>query len=201
MALTAKDRQQLLVVLIAVALGAAVLFWMFWRAPTVERRVELEASVVDLQARVDSAKAEIARGSTEDLEERIALYEDNVRLMRRLVPTSNEVPTLIDDIASRAGLRQVRIGEIAPIAVEPGMMFETYRYRFAVIGLYDDVGEFLTDVASLPRIMVPYDVQLSLADDNARRAYGDTSSSLLEANFQLRTFVKPQAGGESGAGQ
>src|SRR5262245_29646396 len=110
--------------------------------------------------------------------------------MRRLVPEGSEVPNLIDDVSSRAKLRGVAIGQLTPLAVEQGSPFQTHRYRFAVLGHYDQIGEFLSDVASLPRIMVPHDVTIQPASQTSQKAFSDTTGALLEANFQLRTFVK-----------
>jgi Tfp pilus assembly protein PilO len=59
-----------------------------------------------------------------------------------------------------------------------------------VLGRYDQIGEFLSDVASLQRIIVPQTVQVSAANMTAAKALGDTSGSLLEAKFQIRTYVK-----------
>ena len=53
--------------------------------------------------------------------------------------------------------------------------------------------QFLADVASLQRIIVPYDLSLDQAATAAAKALGDTSGSLLEAKFQVRTFVKSPA--------
>jgi Tfp pilus assembly protein PilO len=75
------------------------------------------------------------------------------------------------------------------------MPFDTYRYQVSVIGHYDQIGEFLTDVAGLKRIIVPIDVQLSAANPTAARALGDTSRAVLEARFIVKTFVK-SAGSE-----
>ena len=60
----------------------------------------------------------------------------------------------------------------------------------SVIGHYDQIGQFMADVASLQRIIVPYDVSVAAANKNAAKALGDTNGSLLEAKFQVRTFVK-----------
>jgi Tfp pilus assembly protein PilO len=60
----------------------------------------------------------------------------------------------------------------------------------SVIGRYDQIGEFLADVASLQRIIVPYDLSVAAANTNAAKALGDTTGALLEAKFQVRTFVK-----------
>lgn len=202
MALTQKDRQQLMVLLIILAGGAAAGFWMLWRDPKVEQIATLRTEIDSLQARVDSARRDLREGTVEQLRQRIQRYEADVALMRRLVPTTNEVPQLIDDIASRAALRGVQIAEIAPLAAERAGLFTAQQYRFIVFGRYDRVGEFLADVASLPRIMVPHGVSLTRAGGAAAQTYQDTTGSLLEARFQLRTFVKAApAGGESRAGR
>ena len=59
-----------------------------------------------------------------------------------------------------------------------------------MIGRYDQLGEFLSDVASLQRIIVPVDLTLGAADMARAKALGDSSGALLEARFQIRTFVK-----------
>jgi Tfp pilus assembly protein PilO len=68
--------------------------------------------------------------------------------------------------------------------------FNTYKYQISVVGHYDQIGEFLSDVASLQRIIVPQDVQVAAAENAAAKAMGDSTGALLEAKFQIRTFVK-----------
>jgi len=197
-ALTEKDRKQLLTLLIVLAVGGSAAFWFLWREPKAQQAQELQVEIDSLQARVDSAKADLARGTVEQLTERMAVYERSLALMRRLVPAENEVPQLIDDIASRAALRGVNIVDFAPQSPEQTGMFQTFRYKFGVYGHYDQVGEFLSDVASLPRIMVPYDVAIEPAQEQQQQLYGDTTGALLKVDFMLRTFVKPSmAGGTS----
>jgi type IV pilus assembly protein PilO len=107
------------------------------------------------------------------------------------VPERNEVPNLLDDISSRSKIRGVTLSQVVPLPVEPGPApFDTYKYNMSVIGHYDHIGEFLADVASLQRIIVPYDLTVNVANAAAAKALGDTSGSLLEAKFQIRTYVK-----------
>jgi type IV pilus assembly protein PilO len=197
-ALTEKDRKQIMMLLIIAAIGGSAAFWFLWREPKVEEAQLLQVEVDSLRTQVEAAKRDLAAGTVEQLNERIADYQQSLGMMRRLVPSQNEVPQLIDDIASRASLRGVNIAEFARQTVEPGPMFDTYRYRLVAYGHYDELGEFLSDVASLPRIMVPYDVTLNPAGDQQQQLYADTTGALLQAQFLVRTFVKSQpAGGTS----
>jgi type IV pilus assembly protein PilO len=107
------------------------------------------------------------------------------------VPERNEVPNLLDDISTRGRIRGVTLSQVVPLPVESGPApFDTYRYTISVIGHYDQIGEFLADVASLQRIIVPQDVSLIAANQTAAKALGDTSGALLEAKMQIRTYVK-----------
>lgn len=194
MALGEKERKQLMTFAAVLAPVAAVAFWMYWRTPRVERAAELLVRIESLQARVDSARKDLAAGTVEVLRQRVRDYEGSLNVMRRLVPTGAEVPTLIDDVTNRSKRRGVEIVEITPQTPEPGSPFDVHRYRFAVLGRYDAVAQFLTDVASLARIMVPYDVSVARAPPSAGQTYGDTSSAMVSVSFNLRTFVKPAAG-------
>ncbi len=197
MALSERDRKNVLVLVIAIAVAAAAGFWFLWRAPKAQETAELQSEVDSLQARVDQAKRDLAQGTVEDLRQAISVYEGSLGIMRQLVPAQNEVPQLIDDIASRASLREVNIAQFARQAQEPGGIFDTYRYQLTVFGYYDQIGDFMSDVASLPRIMVPYDLTIGPADQPQMDLYGDTTGSLLRTEFMVRTFVKSQAGGTS----
>ena len=156
-----------------------------------ERVVAIRDTIARLEASTDSAKRELARGTVEDLRKRLDTYRGSLALLRRLVPERNEVPNLLDDISSRGKIRGVTLAQVVPMPVEAGPApFDTYKYNMSVIGRYDQIGQFLADVASLQRIIVPYDLSLDQAAMTAAKALGDTSGSLLEAKFQVRTFVK-----------
>jgi type IV pilus assembly protein PilO len=144
-----------------------------------------------LDAATDSAKKELAKGTVEDLRKRLDTYRGSLALLRRLVPDRNEVPNLLDDISTRSKIRGVTLSQVVPLPVEPGPApFDTYKYNMSVIGHYDAIGAFLADVSSLQRIIVPYDLSVAAANSNAAKALNDTSGALLEAKFQVRTFVK-----------
>jgi type IV pilus assembly protein PilO len=163
------------------------------------RKARVEAvqdTITTLEGETAKAKAELARGTVEDLRKRLDGYRSSLALLRRLVPERNEVPNLLDDISTRGKIRGVTLSQVVPLPVEPGPApFDTYKYTLSVIGRYDQIGEWLADVASLQRIIVPQDVQLAVANATAAKALGDTSGSLLEAKLQIRTFVKSNAEG------
>src|SRR5918998_448724 len=148
-------------------------------------------TIATLEAATDSAKKELARGTVADVRKRLENYRASLVLLRRLVPERNEVPNLLDDISTRSKIRGVTLSQVVPQPVEPGPVpFNTYKYNMSVIGRYDQIGQFMADVASLQRIIVPYNLSVAAANQGSAKALGDTTGSLLEARFQIRTYVK-----------
>src|SRR5216110_3883957 len=181
----------LLITLVMVIVG--YVFWTYWEQPTAAQIATSNAEIDSLQTIITRAKEDLASGTVEDLRRKVEQYQALLGVMRRLVPEKNEVPALIDDISTRSKVRGVTIGRFEPLAVESGSPFDTYRYRLEILGHYDQLGEFLSDIASLPRIIVPQDVILKAAAQQAQKLLGDTLGALLEAQFGIRTFVKAAA--------
>jgi Tfp pilus assembly protein PilO len=161
-----------------------------------DRAAALTDSLAAVNASTDSAKRDLARGSVEELKQKTDAYRVTLEALRQLVPDQNEVPGLIDAISTRAKVRGVHVASLTPQPVESGPTpFDTYRYQVSVLGHYDQIGEFLTDVAGLKRIIVPLDISLVAANPTAARALGDTTHAMLEARFVVKTYVK-SAGAE-----
>src|SRR5213083_2671023 len=194
MALIPQDRQSQYMLLITIAMVAlGYFFWNYWVQPTNAKIAATRAEADSVQTIIDRAKQDLASGTVDYLRRKVEEYQALLSVMRRLVPERNEVPALIDDISTRSKVRGVTIGRFEPLAVESGSPFDTYRYRLEILGHYDQLGEFLSDIASLPRIIVPQDVLLKPAQQQAQKILSDTVGSLLEAQFLIRTFVKSAA--------
>jgi type IV pilus assembly protein PilO len=163
------------------------------------RVVAVRDTITQFEAATDSAKKELAHGSVADVRKRLETYRSSLLLLRRLVPERNEVPNLLDDISTRSRIRGVTLSQVVPQPVEAGPVpFATYSYQMSVIGRYDQIGQFLADVASLQRIIVPYNLSVAAANSSSAKALGDSTGSLLEARFQVRTYVKsPTPEGEA----
>lgn len=153
-----------------------------------------------LQAQIDSAKADLAKESVEDLRKRIEAYRASLGVLRTLVPDETEVANLLDDISIRAKVRGVDVAAFTPLARQDGPApFNTDEYQFSVVGRFNQVGAFLTDIASLRRIIVPTNLSIAGASLNQAVALGDTTA-MLEARFSVRTYVKATAGEEGEEG-
>lgn len=190
--MTDKEKKQAQGLAIVAGIAAAVLFFMFWRGPIVVEAAEKRLRMDTLQAQVDSANMLLAVSSAEELQASIAVYRSNLGRMRRLVPSGNELPELLDNIAQRASLRSVRVMGVSPQDPTNEGVFRVFTYDVMVVGGYDQIGEFLTDVASLTRIMVPRQLSLEVLDVSRVPAdlIADTSVTPLQAQMLIKTFVK-----------
>lgn len=160
------------------------------------RVTAMQNTLDSLAAANEQARLELARGTAEQVREKVAQHKATLAVLRDFVPDQTEVPDLLDDITSRAKIRGVNLSSVVPQDVLEGPTpFDTYEYQMAVIGRYDQIGSFLSDVASLRRIIVPADLAMTAADPAKARALGDTSRAMLEASFKVRTYVKAASEG------
>src|SRR5256712_12754512 len=135
MALLPQDRQSQVMLLITIgmlALGYA--FWNYWAKPTGEEIETAQTEIRSMEAVIAQAKADLASGTVEDLRRKVEEYTALLGAMRRLVPEKNEGPALIDAIPTKAKVRGVTIGPIAPPPAGPGPPFDTSRYRLLGFG-------------------------------------------------------------------
>lgn len=186
-----KDqRSQIMLILVLVALGGAYAYWTYLHTPATAKIATLQKTYDSLTSVVDRAKADLANGTVEDLRRRADDYASDLALMRQLVPEKNDVPNLLDDISTKMKIRGVTQSQFAPLSLDHGQPFDTYQYKLEVFGHYDQIGEFLADIASMPRIVVPQNVGLKPATPSVQKLLGDTLGGLLMADFTIRTYVK-----------
>ena len=165
-------------------------YWYFLYKPKAVELDAIQIHVDSLDKKNQQAKADIANGSLQKLRAQATEYEQSLKVMRQLVPRSNEVPALLEDISTAARRVGLDLSTVEPMPVLPGEQFDTYRYKLAVTGGYHPVGQFLSNVGSLNRIMSPVTMVIKLhpvADrTKARLRKGE---SLVDTEFQVQTYV------------
>lgn len=166
-------------------------FNSFWYKKKQEELIALQARLESLDTQNRQARITSARGGGE-LEELMALYERHVAKLEELIPAAEEVAALIDDISDRTRIADVALNSIEPEPAETGAFYTKTSYQMAVIGEYHSVGRFLTEIASLSRIVTPVEVDISLYQQP--NLYPDYVAPII-ANFRIETYVLPAAGG------
>ena len=198
MALLPKNqRDQMMVLLIIVAVALIGLYYAYVYSPKADVLSALQTHVDSLDVSNQRAKAELAKGNVEELRAEAAKLQASLEVMRQLVPTSNEVPALLEQVSTAARRVGLDLATVRPQPVIEGDVFDTYRYSVAVIGDYHALGEFLTNVGSLTRIVAPVNLALSpLATGAAldqRKKAKKNNNSVLDSRFEIQTYVAKTA--------
>lgn len=195
------QREQLMIVVMVAAIAAVVLYWYY---PYSTKSKELDATrerIERLVANNQKARAEMTKGSLDQLRKQLAEYQQNLVLIRTLVPVGNEVPSLLEQVSTAARRAGLDVSAVDPQAVVEGDNYDTYRYKMVVVGGYNALGEFFSNVGNLTRIILPVNLSLAIPTNPAlsKAIKKSTDDAAIEARFELQTFVaKPQASEQAG---
>ena len=184
--LPTKQRDQIMVLVVLLALGAIGLFWYFVYDPKSTDLDHLAAHIDSLDVANQKAKSEFAKGTVEEVREQTRLSRENLDLMRTLVPAVNEVSGLIDQVSTAARRAHLDVGALEPEPMIEGELFDTYRYRMRMNGAFNDVGEMLTNIGSLNRIVTALNLSLVMPTGNVVSPAG---KQLLATTFEIQTYV------------
>jgi type IV pilus assembly protein PilO len=189
--LPTNQRDQVKVLAGFVALALAGYYYMY---PYTARAADHEARITkveSLEAANTKAKLQSRRGRAKELEAEAARYGASLEAMRRLVPTANEVPALLEEVSTAARRAGLEIGGVSPEPVVAGSEFDTYRYKVTVVGGYHALTTFLANVGSLPRIVAPVTFALAPANTPVRKAAapGKPGNAPLVALVTVQTYV------------
>jgi type IV pilus assembly protein PilO len=184
------QREQLMVLVMVIAVALVGGYWFVVYSPTSDEFVEQRSRLERLNTVNHQAKSELAKGSVSDLQAQLAEYQRNLALVRTLVPTSNEVPALLEQVSNAARRVGLDLAAVDPQPVIEGETYDTHRYNMAVLGGYHELAAFLTNVGSLTRILLPVNLTLQMpSNPNAARNRQRGEAAVVEARFQLQAYV------------
>lgn len=187
---TQRDQVKFLIGFVAVALAAA-----YYVYPYGSREEQMETDLARVAQLVEAnqrAARDVASGSLESLRIQAAENRSALLVMRRLVPTGNEVPALLEEVSTAARRAGLDVGGVVPEPVIPGDRFDTYRYTVTMMGGYHQFGEFLANVGSLARIVAPVSFSVTTSAGNAspRSAAQSSEKGGLASTITLQTYVE-----------
>ncbi len=180
-----KQRLLLVGVLPLLAAGA---YWYFVQQDQAQKLEAEQSRLEQLQTKNAAASALAAKGGPE-LKKKLAVYEEHLNTLERLVPKSEEVPDLLHDITMRAEESGVELNLLRPEKSLTADFYVRQSYAMSVVGPYASIGRFLSAVGSLPRVVVPLRMKLVPRVDKDRQG-----NQRLQADFQIQTFVAPEPG-------
>jgi type IV pilus assembly protein PilO len=186
--LPTRQRDQILLIVIVLSLGAIGGYFMYMFGDKAQQIATLDTHVQSLDAMNTKVKADIKSGAFVRARQEAQRFERQLALLSRLVPSTNEVPALLDQVSTAARRAGLELQDVAPAGPQPGEEFDTYKYRLGVLGGYHEVAEFLTNIATLDRIVAPMNVNLIVTGGKGERR-PRSGESLLDARFEIQTYV------------
>jgi type IV pilus assembly protein PilO len=187
-----NPRDQRLVIVGLLAIGLAGVYQQLYWTPKQEDLHHLEVRLDTLDSLNRLAKLEVSKGSAAKMKAEADEYARELSILHRLVPTSNEVPPLLESISSAARRAGLEISAVAPDGVVQGDQFDTYRYKIGVVGPYHKVGAFLTNIGSLPRMVAPINLSLT-PTTRTGELKPKKDEQFLDASFGVLTYVAHSA--------
>jgi type IV pilus assembly protein PilO len=186
-----NPRDQKLVAAAVVAFALAAAYWNFVWTPKHTELVALETRLDTLDAQNALSRARIAQGTTADFEAEAVRFARDLEVMRLLVPTSNELPSLLEQVSTAARREGLDIASVEPQPIVEGETFDTYLYKVSVTGGYHALAEFMTNVGSLTRIVAPVNVALALSTNKNANAVklAPEGTAAVESRFEIQTYV------------
>lgn len=203
--LSQREQIQVSIAVVSLLLGAAYGYFLY--LPQREQLAQVEQHIEALDVRNTQARATLARGNVKQLREEAAKFSADLVVLRQLVPTTNEVPALLENVSTAARRVGLDLASVEPMPVIAGEQFDTYRYKLSVTGGYHAIAEFLSNVGSLNRIVAPVAVDVKLLSTRERKVARLTrkGESLLDTDFQIQTYIAraplPGADGSNDGGR
>jgi len=191
--LTKRDQMLISAMVLTVALAGAYGYFMYM--PRRQQLAAIEQHVDALDKKNQQAKADLASGSVGRLKAQAAEYETSLKALHQLVPTTNEVPALLENVSTAARRVGLDLASVEPMPVIVGEQFDTYRYKVSVKGGYHALAGFLSNVGSLNRIVAPValDVKQQSAQDK-KKARPKDGEATLDTDFQIQTYIAHPTG-------
>ena len=183
-----RDQVKLMIGFAAVAL--AVAYYVYPYAARDEQIAAETQRVSQLEDANQKAAREFASGSIELLRVQAAENRSALTVMRRLVPTGNEVPALLEEVSTAARRAGLDVGGVTPEAVIPGDKYDTYRYTVTIIGGYHQFGAFLANVGSLARIVAPVNFSIVTGTPGRPQMIKTAEKHALASTITLQTYVE-----------
>jgi type IV pilus assembly protein PilO len=181
-------RDQYMLVAIIVAIGLAYAYYNYLWTPKDEELNTSQAHVDSLVIVNQRAKSELAQGKTQEVKAEAERFANDLEVMRRLVPTGNEVPALLEQVSTAARRVGLDIADVTPLPLLAGDQYDAYKYRLSMRGDYHQIGTLLTNIGSLQRIVAPINLTLApvtLPAGSSKRA----RIQPVEARFEIQTYV------------
>ncbi|MEA2064000.1 MAG: type 4a pilus biogenesis protein PilO [Gemmatimonadota bacterium] len=193
MALDTSDprfKKALLIVMLAGGLAYGYHTYMF--GPQQEKIDKVAGELEDLESKLDIARIIVQSQDTVLLRRTLEQRNQELELVESLLPESEDISELLEQltrVADRIGVKSALFEPGPPVQHE---LYQERPYKVTLHGGYHQVAMFLSDVASLPRIIKPSGLSI-VREKNRERPEKEVPT----ARMTLTTFLLIKSPGKT----
>jgi type IV pilus assembly protein PilO len=188
-----NQRDQIMLAVGVIGLLGSLAYWNWVYSPKGEA-LQLTRDHIERSTRRIRGEGDHGPRFRGELQEDAKRLQANLDLMHA-DPDREQVPSLLDQILGAARRTGLEFSNFAPTATVQGESFDTYRFKMSMQGSYHQIGELLTAIGSLRRIIVPVNVSLT-GSTSAEARRNRPEERILTANFDIQTYVVRTSTGE-----
>lgn len=200
MALLPEDRnEQYRFLAILVMAGVGALYWMYVYSPRAAELNEREDRLAQVQTQNRTAEARTT--NLDQLRSDLNRYERQLAALKELVPERSEVARLYETIATESQTVGLELVSVTPSEArrDTAGFYKRQSWEMEVEGRYHDVGHFLTEVASLDRIVRPSVESIELAGGGGSSGAGESPPVSVRLNLETYVLADTASAGGSGS--
>ncbi len=149
----------------ALLFGVVVLAGWYFKVSNQQESLE-SAARQEISLKKEFAKKQAQAVNLEALKKQLADMKDMLRQLLRQLPGKTEMPQLLVDISQTALAAGIDTELFQPEREIPKEFYAEEPIKIKMIGTYHQFGTFISDVASLPRVVIltMHDVSLKPVD-------------------------------------
>lgn len=168
------------IVILAAAIVTAS--WFFLVKPQLEQLKIEQATEAKLRTEFETKQRKVA--NLDAYKDQLAEMERSFGSMLRQLPSKTEVANLLNDISQTRVASSLEEELFRPAGEVPKDFYAELPNQIVVIGSYHEMGEFVSGIAALPRIVTIENVDIKPADAGRRGA------SITSGNLRMQAIAK-----------
>ena len=150
--------------------------WYYFDTEDQLRRLETaEANELALRSTFETKQKKAA--NLDDYKQQLAEMQETFGAMLRQLPDKTEVAALLVDVSQTGLAAGLEFELFRPAGEIPKDFYAELPINIRVAGTYHEFGNFISDLAALPRIVTLHNI--SISPRNAGRGKGDKEAALL----------------------
>lgn len=176
-------------IFVLVAVGGTYYFVWREKIPELER---VQRQELDLRTTFESRQRLAA--NLDDYRDQLAEIEQTFGAMLRQLPGETEVPSLLVDISQTglaAGLEERLFQPLAEVNRE---VYSELPIRMQVVGTYHELGNFVSGVVALPRIVTLHDITLR-PEQTGRGETAATGRLVMDVTAKTYRYIEEGSDG------